>query len=564
MDQKSKKDRSPGPVQIRWASQPVTYTASPLKQLHLDQISLDFRDNQSVLYFQEFVYLVQGPWVAAGTNTHFWGVTLPQIARNNKIVRHAAVGIGALSKWYNSCKQEAPRTASMPIVATSEEDSHYFHGLAHYCHALKLQSQQSNSTMQDAMFLSLFFLWFETLRGNRKAALDHINHGMAMLFALLTDQNSESLISSLAPNPKPVIGVVADIFTYLTSQARFILRGRLGQSPILPNFAMGLKSKNHTIESFIIMTSELSQSAGANRSIPAVFDSLDEFEDYWLPVVKSRTAIGPILVEIVTESGILNTVDERIITKFWTNVTGDPRVKEFCEASTRQMQTLDDAFMPLFNRIIMSETESPEYLRALHLRLHYLGVFAFENPTQYHSFETLQQQTPLFREYLSLAETALQSAKRNLKNPAQHISLQCGLACRLLLVAFFCRDPLIRDQATWMLKDYPGHDGIWNARSLFVLAKRNKVVERVNASEGTPAEQWERLWRREYLFENGGDRIIFCYLDKDETTGEWNMVEETADVKGEPENVSWQRRPLTTSGQLLIGDALINLWETSL
>jgi hypothetical protein len=110
-----------------------------------------------------------------------------------------------------------------------------------------------------------------------------------------------------------------------------------------------------------------------------------------------------------------------------------------------------------------------------------------------------------------------------------------------------------------LLKDYPGQDGIWNARSLYLLSHRNKIVERINASEGTAIEQWHRLLRREYLFEEGGDRVIFCYLDKDEITGEWQLVEETAVVKGELDAIEWKRRPPSAAGRPLLGD-IITLW----
>ena len=559
----NKKQTTPGPILIRWDSRQPALSASPRKQLHLDQVSLDFQDEKSLLYFQEFVHLAQGPWIAAGSNGNFWAVSLPQIARNNNIVRHAAIGIGALSKWFSDSGHKDLRTRSMPLTLAANEDSHYFTGVAHYCHALKLQSQQTTSSLQDAVFLSIFFLCFETLRGNRKAALDHINHGMAILLSLLTDQDSRRLIASVAPDPRPVLAVLAEIITYLAGQARFILRGTVGRSPMLPNLAKALKQKKHTMESFIVLSNQLKRSPVANRSIPNVFDSLSEFEEYWAAAITPFVEMGPVLLEIVKDSGILGSDDQSVINKYWKSLSSDPRVKNFCEVSLKQMHALNSAFLPLFDRIMMFGAESPDYLRALHLRLQYLSVYAFENPLQYYDPEILRAQTPIFREYLSVANLALRTAERDLKNPAQQLSLQCGLSWCLLLVAFFCRDPLVRDEATLMLKDYPGQDGIWNARSLYVLALKNQEVERMNATEGSPMEQWHRLWRREYLFENGGDSVVFCYLEKDETTEGWQVVEETVDVQGNLEDVCWQRRPLTASGKLLIGD-IITLWEESL
>ncbi|KAH7153460.1 hypothetical protein EDB81DRAFT_719459 [Dactylonectria macrodidyma] len=554
-DQQSKKRNSPGPIQLCWDSKQITRAAPPLAQLKLHQDSHDFQDTKSVLYFQEFVHLMQGPWITAGCNSDLWAVTLPQLGRRNGTLRHAAIGIGALSMWYRKSKHEALRTVSVPVRANTEGDAHYFLAVAHYCHALKLQSQKAS--LQDAVILSVLFLYFELLRGHTKAALDHVNHGSALLLAMLTDQDSHRHVAALAPNPKPLLIVLADIFSQLITQTRFVLRASLGHGPPLPNFTKGLRDKKHTIESFLILISQLPRYPATNGDIPTVFSSLDEFEEYWITTRGTRAAIGPLLLDVIQNSGVLSSNEQADITRFWSTLTGDSRIKEFCKASTRELQALDAAFLPLFNQMMISDAESPAYLRAVHLRLQYLGVYAFENPTQYHNVETLHAQTPLFREYLSLAGLALRIAKRDLKNPAQQLSLQCGLAWHLLLVAFFCRDPVVREEATWMLKDYPGQDGIWNAHSLYALALRNKMVERMNATEGTPVEQWHRLWRREYLFEDGGDRVVFCFLTKDEVAGEWRVVEETAVVKEEPQDVRWERRPLTASGRLLMGDIMV-------
>ncbi|KAF5022640.1 hypothetical protein F66182_5316 [Fusarium sp. NRRL 66182] len=551
----AKKRNASGPALLRWNSKQVSGAASPRIELRLVHDALDFRDARSVSYFDEFIQVVQGPWIAAGFNGHLWAVTLPQVARTNSVVRHAAIGIGALSAWYSQSRQTTLRTSQDFKSPTVQQDAHYQRALAHYCHALKLQSQQNS--VQDAVFLSVLFLCFETLRGNRKAALDHMNHGLAMLLALLTDQESR-LIRSVAPNPKPLLSAVGDIFTHLLPQARLILRGSLGGSPALPNFTKGLRETKQTVESFVILISQLASPPTSER-MPAVLNSLDEFEYHWASGRNARLAIGPLILEIVHASGIATSDDAGDIAKVWQMITADDRIKEICESSSRELQELEAAFMPLFNRAIMADAGSPEYTRAIHLRLQYLGVYVFDNLTQFFDIEFIHAKTPLFREYLTLAEISLRSARRGLKTPAQQLSLQCSLAQQLFLLALFCRDPLLRDEATEILKDYPCQDGIWNAGSLYVLARRNRAVEQTNASEGTPLEQWHRLLRREYLFEEGCDRVVFCFLDRNVVTGEWQLVEETAAVEGDLDAVQWERRPLTASGKLLTVDVM-TLW----
>ncbi|KAF4993175.1 hypothetical protein FGRMN_6660 [Fusarium graminum] len=550
------KKRGTSPVQIRWDSRQITPAASPRAQLHLVNDSLEFKNADGIFYFQEFVHFVQSPWIAAGFSTDLWAVTLPQVARTSTTVRHAAIAIGALSSWYN---KSSYKTVGSPETAGNEscrEDADYLSAVAHYCYALKLQSQQAS--MQDAVFLSMLFLCFEMLRGNRKAALDHINHGLAMLLALLTDSDSR-LLTSFAPNPKPLIAVVGDIFSHILPQTRLILRGDIGRSPVIPNFSRGLRAKKQTVETFTALIANLPRSYPPIRDLPAVLDSLDDFEKYWITGRSAKVSIGPILMEAVQRSGVLTSTNPNDVSELWKHVAADPRIQEICEASTKELHALESAFMPVFNRAIMSDPASSDYIRAIHLRMHYLGTCTFDDLTHFYDIEPVIAKTPLFREFLSLAEISIRIARRDLRNPAQRLSLQCNLSMYLFLTSLFCRDPLLRDEATWMLKDYPGQDGIWNTRSLYLLALRNRTLERRNASEGTALEQWHRLLRREYLFEQGGDRIVLCFLDKDPISGEWRLVEETAEVKGDVEAVQWQRRPLSAAGKPLFSDVLA-LW----
>ncbi|KAF4622760.1 hypothetical protein G7Y89_g14267 [Cudoniella acicularis] len=548
-----KKKKPPGPAQVVWDSMQVVCAPQPRMLLRLDPDSLDFRDDAGMRYFSEFVDLVHAPWTTAVSNDDLWAVTMLQLAHGNQTLRYAAIAIGALSKWHSQTKSESLRAVSVPSFPSVEGDTHYFHAVAYYCRSLKLQNQQAS--LQDAVFLSVLLLFFEALRGNRKAALDHVNHGLALLLILTTDQDAHDHVVKFAPNPKPVVGSVADVFTYLAPQARAVLRGRFGQSPPpLPNLMKRLKDKKQTMESFMVLLSQLPRSSSASDRIPVVFSSLDEFEQFWTPFKRKQIAIGLIMQELIQASKALGSKDKDTVDNFYLELLGSPRITEFCEGSRKVIKALDAAFLPLFNRIMMSDTESPIYLRAIHLRLQHLGMYIFEDPPAFLDMEVLQSRTPLFREYLSLAEVALRTAKRQTKNPAHQLSLQCSLAVYLLSVALHCRDPLVRDQAVWMLKDYPGQDGLLNTHSMYAIALKNRAVEQANAAEGTPAEQLQRLWRREFVFEDGGDRAVFRYIGKDEAAKTWQLVEEAANVQGEAENVDWKRQPLSGSGGPLMAD----------
>ncbi|RFU29278.1 hypothetical protein B7463_g7074, partial [Scytalidium lignicola] len=548
-----KKKKPPGPAQVVWDSMQVVRVPQSRMPLPLDPDSLDFRDDEGMRYFGEFVDLVHAPWTTATSNGDLWAVTMPQLTHGNQTLRYAAMAIGALSKWHSTqTKSNSLRAVSVPNLPSVEGDTHYFHAVAYYCRSLKLQNQQGS--LLDAVFLSVLLLFFEALRGNRKAALDHVNHGLTLLLTLTTDQDAHDHIFKFAPNPEPVISSVADVFTYLAPQARAVLRGRFGQSPPpLPNLMKRLKDKKQTMESFMVLLSQLPRSSPTLDRIPVVFSSLSELEEFWIPFQRKQTAIGLIMQEIIQASKTSESKNKDA-DSFYLDLLGSSRIREFCEDSMKVVEALNTAFSPLFNKIMMSDTESLIYLRAIHLRLQLLGMYIFEDPPAFLDMEMLQSRTPLFREYLSLADIALRTTKQQTKNAAHQLSLQCSLALYLLSVALHCRDPLVRDQAVWMLKDYPGEDGLWNTRSLYAIALRNRTVEQANAAEGTPAEQLQRLWRREFIFEDGGDRVVFRYISKDETSQTWQLVEEAADVHGEAENMDWKRQPLSGSGGPLIRD----------
>ncbi|KAK8102023.1 hypothetical protein PG984_015169 [Apiospora sp. TS-2023a] len=553
---------------VTTSRRPLVHVSSPQKQALLGADSIDFHDATGARYFQEFANLMQGYWITGTSNRDFWGVTAPQLARASPLCRNAAMAIGALSIWYRESD-----TTSLRARRTVEESAHYVQALSYHGRSLRTMHHQQSLSLHDATFLAVLLLFFDILRGNNQAALTHVNHGLALVLALMTDDNQDGGDSEnnntkcLAPNPTRFFIEMADVFADIALQARTILPGRVGHCPPLPNFASGLRSKKQTLDSFMVLLSrQFLTSPSASDHIPELFRDLDEFENCLNTALRRHTAIGPVMMEVVEASGILESSDADIIDQYYPEILGNPKIRDYCETLRRDMQKLGDAFLPLFNQILVSDFDKPAYyLRAINLRLQFLGVLLFSDPTRHLSVESMRELTPSFREYLSLVEIAVRKMKEVMTGgggggggPAHQMSLQCKLSYYVLIVAFFCRDPGVRDQAIAILADYPGRDGLWDTRALYALALRGRVVERENAAMDvgdTPDEQWRRLVRREFAFEDGGTRILFRYLAQDGSR-QWKLVEEVADVSGGLEGLQWVPQPLTGSGRLLIGDLL--------
>ncbi|KAK1990968.1 hypothetical protein LX36DRAFT_591473 [Colletotrichum falcatum] len=546
---------------ICWDSRQVVRQArapSLTAQTRLNTDARDFSYDAGLLYFQEFVDLLRGPWMGAASGGDLWLVMLPQLARNNSTLRSAAMAIGALSVWCRHSAFGSLSAVTAPDYPTCQGDAHYFQAVAHYCQSLKLQRR--HSSVQDAVFLSVLLLFFETLRGDRKAALDHVNHALSLLLAIVTDADAPLHLSNLAPNPRPVIGAVAEVFNQLARQARTVFRGRILDGPPLPDFKRRLKDKKQTMESFLILLSQMKSDSAVESAVPPVFTSLGEFEQTWPIMRRHQAAVSSILEDAVRAADVNRSHDDDGVTQLHADLLGNSHIREYCATFKKAMDRLDAAFQPLFKNIFSSNIESPNYLRAILLRLEYLGVYIFSNAVSFLEVDSVLELQPLFREYLSLSQIALRTAKEEaLRNPATQISLQRGLAWHILFTSLFSRDPVIRDEAVWMLRDYPGQDGLLNTRALYALALRNRHIERLNAVEGTPEDQWQRLWRREFVFENGGDRVVLRYKERDESTGAWHLVEETAEIQGGDDAVQWARQPITGHDGLL----LLDMYTTS-
>ncbi|KAG8168345.1 hypothetical protein KVR01_001094 [Diaporthe batatas] len=531
---------------------PPTQSA-PLQEARLIPTALGVNDDKARMYFDEFVSLMQAPWTtasAAASVAGLWEVTLPQLAHSKETLRHAAIAIGAMSIWNRQSRLDGARrrapsvptrwaTGAIREAASADTGTHYLEGVGYYCQSLKLQSH--SESIQDAVILSVLLLTFETLRADRQAALHHLNHGLALLLTIATGREGSRLVDALAPNPRPILESVAGVFTHLVPSARFILHGRLGQCRPLPNFADALKTQKQTLHSFTELVSRLPRCSDAVENVPTAFSSLDQFEEHWVAARRRQRTMEATLVETVQASGVLDTVADIMSENFWVDLMQGPKISELVEETRRLIEALGPAFEPLFNRIIMSNE--------------YLGTYVFGNPQEYLDIESLQSKAPLFRDYLSLADLALRAVNRvDAEAPAHQLSFHCDLSWNLFVISIFCRDPLVREEALCKLRDYPGIDGLWDARTLFSLARRNRDVELANSVEGTALEQWRRLWRREYAIEDGGSRVLLRYLEKDASTGMWELVEESAEIPTDSDDVHWERQPLTNDGKLLMGD----------
>jgi hypothetical protein len=288
--------------------------------------------------------------------------------------------------------------------------------------------------------------------------------------------------------------------------------------------------------------------------MPLVFGSISEAADHWKAVQKSVSEQGPKLmaaIKALNYTELVESGDARLIME---QLEKNPELQIFAHQTAVKLRAWNAAFHPLYHRLTRDRSVDREvYLRAVHLRIDYLGQRIFSCFPQHGQQSVMASLTPFCREINKLCEIILRERRNEGGGgglgPAgsSRFIVHMGIAWNLGFVAVNCRDLDVRADALRILQTYPFHDGLWDSNVFAAIALRNRRLESDNAVEGTPDEQWARLNRRLLIFEASGTRIVIQSLKKE--GADWVLIEETADIDTtDPAwayNVEWKRRPVS-------------------
>ncbi|KDN61937.1 putative C6 zinc finger domain-containing protein [Colletotrichum sublineola] len=519
--------------------------------------TLDFTTDLQSVYFNDWNELVNSSLGGASfSKTKLWTTTMPQLSRQNPALRHAAISIGAISRALSSHGSYVV-ARNFDNVANLLQSPHYQNAIVHYCKALRLQGQADFQTasIQEAVLLSILFVAFEALRGNRHSALQHVKFGFMLLHELLISEDSEQRIWNLAPDPRQLIAEVLDLYKHLDVQSRTVLSGRVtsSRSPAY-ELTKGLKARGHTIETYSMQIQRYTDPGDWKKDMPEVFRDADDAYAWWTTCQRRIAKLAPLLLTVVDDLKFGDIKDEQDIDRVLEVIQDQRELVAYCEESVANLQQWRQSFEPLYNRTLSDPNVSRrEYLRVLHLRMHYLVTLVYSFFPRYADEATIASMTPYCREVNDVVEILLREQQKDIKSAAHVFSMDFGLAWQLTIVAMTCRDPLVRENSTRILEAYPRREGLWDSVAFLAVLRKNQELEAENAREGTPAEQWRRLCRREFVFEDAGETIIFRSLKKNEATGGWDLVEEAAEFKGEAEGLEWKTRPLSGPGFMMNG-----------
>ncbi|KPM34494.1 hypothetical protein AK830_g12080 [Neonectria ditissima] len=566
-----------------------------------------FTNSEQRAYFDEWSTLsVQ--FLSGGLGqSRLWTTTMPQLTLQEPILRYAAMAVGALRKA--ACEPDSGTGDPM-------DNKHSLNAIVYYCEALRMQSKAkpSKEGLRTAMLSSLMFICFEAQRGNIPAALKHVTHGFSMLNELAACTEKAPDLVSIAPAPPALVQEILDCYrplelqsrSYMGSYKKFFFPPKQQPPP-----ASGNASANPTSSpAGPAASSPLSQpgspwrgappsqnpanlpspqSQGSPRSqaeqqtpprgppqrppgiapftkhspyfrpkltnitkleeMPPMFSSLGEAAGYWALLQRQMVHHIPLLTQTTARLALTKVVDLKELEMKLSSVKQQPGIAKFVDESRYWLHRWSQAFDPFLQAATNNRHNNSDlWLQAINLRIEYLILFVYTALPRFEELENARALTPCYHEINVIAETLIS------RRASCGFAMDSGWTWPVFVSSFGCRDPAIRDDAIRILDQYPIRNALRDSRIFKAISLKNREVELMNSMEGTEAEQWLRLRRRELVFEDLGTNIIFRSAQKNQATDEWELVEEVAAfMVGPDDRLDWHRQPISASASILSG-----------
>ncbi|TIC90056.1 putative transcriptional regulatory protein C15D4.02 [Colletotrichum higginsianum] len=411
---------------------------------------------------------------------------IPQIAREEPAIRHAAFAIGAATLGSDSRGQR-----------TSGAGPYMKDAFGHYGRAIHLirSSESDPRSMPRALLSCLLFVTFEAIQGNYRAALTHINHGCSML-----DQLLRQGVSGACP-PKLVDEVMSGF-------QRFTLQSWTVNGYHPPE-----------TETWVPWCCRGKRSRYAVDELPALFGDLSEAHRWW-EVVQHH------IVYRTQMSSSLRFEDPSAPAAGLKQLSQD-QIKEYCGILTRwrsSFQHLDEKGSEKTDENTHGNTapdlnrDKMPRLQMLSLKLLHLSFEIYVKTSQYTNKEVLTKMTPSFKEVVSMSKTVLEGQSPS-DQSKEVFTMDTSPSWSLLSASTFCMDPAVREEAHFLLRDYPRRDGIWDTRLFTAISKASQ--------DPRTQESWacgdhfdavllnkemvmyrDEAWRRKFALAEGRWRIV--------------------------------------------------------
>ncbi|TDZ37654.1 Aspercryptin biosynthesis cluster-specific transcription regulator atnN [Colletotrichum trifolii] len=406
---------------------------------------------------------------------------IPQIAREEPAIRHAAFAIGAAAMCNDSRTQRL--SGGGPFRAEA---------LWHYGKAIRIirNSEPSKKSIPRAILACLLFITFESLQGNYQEALEHMNHGSNIL-----DQITRQGVQGGECPPK----LVDEIFNGFRrfSLLSWSLNGY--HPPETDNFVPWCCRGNRT--------------RYAVDEMPATFENPVEAQRWW-EIVQHY-----IVYKAKFVSGI----------RFPNNdprepLEGSPLSREDSKKYLALTQAWRDRFNPLMQRAARHRATSPkEHLQMTNLRLMCMSLEITIRSLHGSDMAYLAAATSKFKGIVALSRIVLSGQKEQMGPDKEVFSMDSSPSWALLLAGIFCHDENVRDDVRRLFQEYPRRDALWDSKAIEAALRVGQTLW--TESNGDYERHVQGISdNKEIIF--GRNEIRRRRYRVDEATGSWRIERE--------------------------------------
>ncbi|KXH25686.1 C6 zinc finger protein [Colletotrichum salicis] len=361
---------------------------------------------------------------------------IPQIAREEPAIRHAAFAIGAATLGSDSRRKRTD--GSGPFMKDA---------LQHYGKAIHIirSSAASKRSIPRALLSCILFVTFEAIQGNHLAALTHINYGCSML-----DQVMKQGVSGECP-PKLIDEVISGFQRFTLSSWTMSGYHPTETGTWVPWCCRGRRSRYAVDE------------------LPKSFATLPEAHRWW-------EAIQHFIIYQTHLHSALHFEDLGTP----TNLTKIPK-----HQVKRYMGILDRWHIPF--QALLSTSKPPfeaapderRRLQALNLQLLHKSLVISVESSQYTNTQVLADSTEEFRKILAMSRMVLEG-QSNMDQTREVFTMDTSPSWAILSASIYCVDADVRTDAHRLLRDFPRRDGIWDTRLFAAISKTSQDLRAEN------------------------------------------------------------------------------------
>ena len=393
------------------------------------------KERRSFHYFRDRTV----PDLSGYFQSEFWNRLVLQFGHAEPAIRHALIALGAV--------HEKSRDIDNPAAKTEPEDRERRFSLQQYNKAIhKLGKDLSTKGCQSAevaLTCCLLFFCFESVQGNHKSALCHLQSGLEILRSWRVKDSQSSFNNIWISSSKSDIieDYLVRVFSHLDMQASLFLHTNTRLPPL------------HTLLT--------NSGSDATHFIPISFASLDQARNM-LEKLSNRLAYFIILNQPDPDRSPDN-IPSTVIEEH----------NDLTAQLQRWSQLFDDLLKMTSIKMSTNELRGAVLLRMQRKTMSL--ILATGGPV---AESTVDEYTGTFTEIASLAESLLKTTGGP-GAPAgpPSFSLELGVIAPLYLTARKCSDLTVRQHARSLLYASVCREGLWDGPAVAKIAERVEAVE---------------------------------------------------------------------------------------